>query len=171
MTISEESKRIGRCRLWCGLAAIFWIAVDCNPSCYAYPLALGVINTVLALLMLPMTLLYLGLLGFFQDRKYRMALMCAVPGVMISEVLNVIPNNPFALVLPFLLELEVLTLIKLERAKAAEKVCHRLLSVISSNMPDNVMKIATTRSLLSTALLQQGRYAESESMSRSAIEI
>ena len=120
MNETEEFEPILRYGKWCGMVFAVWIAIDLAPSAHAYPWALGGINTLLAALVLP------GLLGLLTvtlmaQEKHQAALACLWPALLIAEVLNLIPDNPFALGLPYLRTVQLLSLLGLERNAEAER--------------------------------------------------
>jgi tetratricopeptide (TPR) repeat protein len=168
MNENDEFAPMLRYLKWCGLAITFWFLVNCTPATHAYPWVLGGINTLLAILLLP------GLLGLFaiwllMKERHAGVLACLFPALLISEILNLVPGNPFALGLPFFRLTQILALLSLEKNAEAERICRRLLEELEETKPANPIVIARTRAVLGAALARLGKFEESEEMLRLSI--
>ncbi len=154
---------------WCITTLVAWLFIYFRlPG--QYPLVAAAVNTLMLILVLPA---FLDLLAreSLVTRNYKLTNLLITPAVVIGEILDLIPGNPYALGLPYFLSIKALALIKLEQGKSAEKVL-RQLSVLYQQMPDvHPMRIAETSMLMGNALSQQGKFAESEAITKQAIDM
>ena len=161
---SEENRHLHRYVRWCAGTLLFWAIVDCTPAIHAFPLALGIVNTVLFLLVLPAVLIILNCCLLWLN-KPELAHMCATPAMMLGTLYALVPGNPFAPDPKLLMTLQIFSLLLLDRAAEAEPMCRRLLQIFeSSGSEDAKGSIARTKIQLATAMNQQGKFEEAREL-------
>ena len=170
MEISDEEKeRIRIYWRWCLGTLVLWMVVWVTPSTHNFPMIFGLVNTYFAFLLLPGAMSICSEF-FYKRHNYKATLLCLKASVTIISILDLIPNNPYALKFTTDLTAYSYLLIFTDRFPEAEKAGHRLLKLMARRDPDN-LKIQTRISfLLSAALAGQGKFEESEKISRATIE-
>jgi len=154
----------------CAVTFVAWFIIDLNGLLRTLPTVFGAINLLALILVLP-AFLDIFARKFLSDKKYLASNICSTIAAAISEILNLVPGNPYAQGLPFFLMMQVLTLNKLEKAVAAEAVALRLVDYLKHQKNINQMRLAYATVLLGNALMQQGRFEEAEKETREAIDI
>jgi len=149
---------------------VFWIIVYLLPPVRANAIAFSVLNVSLLFLLLPFFLLLLSAY-LFLAHKPRAADLCLVPAIAIGELLNFIPANPFALVLPYLQIMESSLLCELGNFKRAEYFARRPIAIFAGNTAVHPTLKLWALSGLTSALHGQGRYSETKELVSSMFEI
>jgi tetratricopeptide (TPR) repeat protein len=155
---------------WCFGAAIVWLLLARSPLVWAYPTIFTILSLLTLIIVLP-SFLDLFARKLLADRKPKTTLWFIGPAVLIGEVMNLIPGNPFAMGLPDALRLQGLAYLQLEQSEQAETALRRLLPMEESGSDKHLVRHARTMLLLCNALTQQGKLEESEELSNKAIAI
>ena len=125
-------------------------------------------NAVMLFILSPLLLNWLAV--YFMSKKIWTAmLLCADLAVLVSRLMKLIPNNPFALNLMPSMKLQVLATFHLERFPEADALCQKAIKLYEKQRPRKVAQIAELKTLRGSILASAGNYDESEKMTRSAI--
>lgn len=145
---------------WTLAAILVWIVLSLFPSVRENQVFFAWMNVVMLLCVLPTVLLLIGVGHFAMKAKYVGSSACLLVAIIIAEVLNLIPFNPFALGLPFCLMCQGQNFSALGHFKAAELCARRLMAFWGADKPAHSQWQLSALTCLAEALQGQGRYDE-----------
>lgn len=154
----------------CSMTLVVWLILDLTPALRAFPAALAAVNFVGLLLVLPAFLDFRARKSLL-ERNYALGCHCTMVAVMLGELMNLIPGNPYAAGLPYFLAMQSLLLFKLDKSEQSEKVARRLLRLFERRADVPPLRRAQALVLLGTALSRRGEFAASEQATAEAISV
>ena len=148
--------------LWTIGAILTWIVVSLLPPVRESGVAFAWLNLIMLMLVLPGAMLVLGMGYFVYKSNHIASSICLLIAIVISEILNLIPFNPFALALPFCILCQISNFSVFGHFKAAELCARRLLFLWTEKSSVNSRWRLAALNSLAAALQGQGRYGDAD---------